>query len=114
MFPVARLRPTVLAVPPLYEPEKVKVWSVAVRLARFCPKAIPEMVLLERRFVPIDVEATTLPEELTERMAFERPVKPRFVVVALVPVAVRNVKFERVVEAPRTIKVPVAVRFPPM
>ena len=77
MFPVARLRPTVLAVPPLYEPEKVKVWSVAVRLARFCPKAIPEMVLLERRFVPIDVEATTLPLASVERMEFVIPVNPR-------------------------------------
>ena len=113
MLPVARLRPTVLAVPPLYEPEKVKVWSVAVRLARFCPKAIPEMVLLESRFVPIDVLATTCPEELTERIALVNPVKARFVVVAFVadklveekfvvvaevPVAERNVKFCKVVE----------------
>ena len=71
------------------------------------------MVLLESRFVPIDVLATTCPEELTERMAFERPVKARFVVVAFVadklveekfvvvaevPVAERNVKFCKVVE----------------
>ena len=39
-----RLRDTVLAVPPLYAPENVRVESPAVREARFCPREMPEMV----------------------------------------------------------------------
>ncbi len=42
------MRPIVLAVPPLYVPEKVRVESVAVRLAKFEPREIPEMVELAR------------------------------------------------------------------
>jgi len=44
LFALARLMPTVRAVEPLYEPEKVRVESVAVRSARFWPSAMPEMV----------------------------------------------------------------------
>ncbi len=44
MFALPRFSPTVLAVPPLYEPENVSVPSVAVRSARFPPSAIPEIV----------------------------------------------------------------------
>lgn len=43
-----RFSPMVLAVPPLYAPEKVRVESVAVRSARFEPRAIPLMVELAR------------------------------------------------------------------
>jgi hypothetical protein len=43
-----RLRPIVLAVAPVYVPEKVRVESVAERLARVPPRAIPDIVELER------------------------------------------------------------------
>ncbi len=46
VFGLAKFNPTVCAVPPLYEPENVSVPFVAVRLARFAPRAIPEMVEL--------------------------------------------------------------------
>ena len=39
-----RARPTVLAVAPVYEPEKVSVPSVAVRAPKVLPRAIPLMV----------------------------------------------------------------------
>jgi hypothetical protein len=39
-----RLRPTVLAVPPLYVPENVRVPSVAEKFARLEPRAIPLIV----------------------------------------------------------------------
>ena len=69
----------------MYEPEKVIGLPTAeVRELRVPPSATPEMVFDERRVVPIEVEATTLPLPLTERMAFARLVKPRFVVVAFV------------------------------
>jgi hypothetical protein len=41
-----RLRPTVLAVPPLYVPEKVRVESVAEKFARLEPRATPLIVEL--------------------------------------------------------------------
>ena len=74
------------------------------------------MVLLERRFVPMVVEATTLPAPLTERIAFERLVKPRFVVVAFVEAAFVANKLVEVAEVvvelftinPRIFVVPVA------
>ena len=62
----------------------VRVLSVAERAARFCPRAMPLMVLEERRFVPIVVVATTSPEEFVPRRAFARFVKPKYVVVAFV------------------------------
>ena len=43
-----RFNPTVLAVPPLYEPENVRVESVAVKSARLFPRATPEIVELVR------------------------------------------------------------------
>jgi hypothetical protein len=43
-----RLRATVCAVPPLYEPENVRVPLAAVRLARLEPSATPLMVELVR------------------------------------------------------------------
>jgi len=44
LLALPRLSPMVLAVPPLYVPEKVRVLSVAERLAKFEPREIPEMV----------------------------------------------------------------------
>ena len=41
---LARLSPTVCAVPPLYEPENESEPLVAVRLARFDPRPMPEIV----------------------------------------------------------------------
>jgi len=70
---------------PVYEPEKVReLPGAAVSAARFWPRTIPLMVLDERRFVPIEVLATTFPEALTERMELVRFEKPKFVVVAFV------------------------------
>jgi len=46
IFALAKFNPMVLAVPPLYEPENVSEELVAVRSARFPPRAIPEMVEL--------------------------------------------------------------------
>ena len=48
VFGFARFRPIVLAVPPLYVPENVRVEFVAVRSARFDPREIPEMVEFAR------------------------------------------------------------------
>ena len=44
VFAFARLSPTVCAVLPLYEPEKVSVPFVAVRALRLEPSAMPEIV----------------------------------------------------------------------
>ena len=44
MLELPRLSPTVLAVAPVYDPENVKVPSVAERAARFDPRETPEMV----------------------------------------------------------------------
>ena len=48
VFAFPRLRPIVLAVPPLYVPENVRVESVAERLARLDPRDTPEIVELVR------------------------------------------------------------------
>ena len=50
------------------------------------------MVFDERRFVPIDVVATTTPEALVERIAEARLVKPKLVVVAAVVVESQEVR----------------------
>ena len=104
MFALPTLSPIVLAVPPLYVPEKVKEESVAERLAKLEPSEIPEMVEFCSWLLPIVEVATTVPTELTESKVFERPVTAnppveRAVVVALVPVALVKVKVERVDEA---------------
>ena len=44
MFALPKLSPIVLAVAPVYVPEKVKVPSVAVKFASVPPKEIPEIV----------------------------------------------------------------------
>ena len=48
MFGFPRFKPIVLAVPPLYVPENESVLSVAERFARLEPRAMPEIVELER------------------------------------------------------------------
>ena len=96
-----KLRLMFWAAAPLYEPEKTReLPTAAVRAARFWPRTIPEMVLLERRFVPIEVLATTLPLPLVERMELVRLVKPRFVVVAFVWIAFVEKRFVVVAEVP--------------
>ena len=59
-----RLSPTVCALEPLYEPEKVSVPLVAERFARFPPSETPEMVELVRPallMVPATVGVTVMP-----------------------------------------------------
>ena len=80
-----KLRLMVWADAPVYEPEKLMgLPAAAERDAKFCPRAMPEMVFDERRLVPIEVLATTFPAPFVERMALARLVKPKLVVVALV------------------------------
>ena len=56
---LVRLSPIVRAVEPLYVPENVRVESVAERLARLEPRAIPEMVEFWSWLLPIVVVETT-------------------------------------------------------
>ena len=65
----------------------------AVRAARFCPRAIPEMVFDERRFVPIVVVATTWPFPFVPRRALDKLVKKRFVWRAFVEKRLVEVAF---------------------
>ncbi len=59
VFGLARFSPTVLAVPPLYEPENVSVLSVAVRSARLDPSEMPEIVEFVRaEFGTLDTVST--------------------------------------------------------
>ena len=86
MFGLARFSPTVLAVPPSYEPEKVKVESVAERLARLEPSAIPEMVeFWSEAFGMLDV--TSAPAERARpvpvRSLNDSPLIIKFVVEAV-------------------------------
>jgi len=92
-----------------------------VSAARFWPRTIPLMVLDERRFVPIDVLATTFPAPLVERIALVRLVKPKFVVVAFVWIAFVEKKFVEValpatrlvvVAPPKIVKPPTVVPLP--
>ena len=83
-----RFRPIVLAVPPLYVPEKVRVVSVAVRSARFPPKAIPEMVELARSVLATvaQVAAPRADRERTNWLVHEVPAYSAKVPLALVRV----------------------------
>ncbi len=76
----------VRAVEPLYVPENVRVASVAVRFARFCPRAIPEMVEFWSWLFPIVDVATIEPLLFTAMSEFVRPRSARFVVVAFTEV----------------------------
>lgn len=74
MFALLRLRPTVRAVEPSYEPENVRVASVAVRAPRVPPRAIPEIVEFWREALGMFEVTRVLPERAR-------------------PVPVRSVKF---------------------
>lgn len=70
----------------MYAPEKVMVESVAERLARLEPRAIPEMVEFWSWLLPMVVVPTTAPLAETESSVLERPVIAKVEVVALVVV----------------------------
>jgi hypothetical protein len=75
-----RLRPMVRAVPPLYVPLNVRVPSVAERLARLEPRAMPEMVELVRPAllrVPVmaGVPSVNVPPEFVTVCEMVRPLK---------------------------------------
>ena len=76
-----RLRPTVLAVPPLYDPEKVKVLSVAVRAAKLLPRDMPLMVELARYELDMEVVADTAPLVPRSRPESDPSDRPLVVVV---------------------------------
>jgi len=110
-FALVRLRPMVLAVPPLYVPENERVESVAERLARLEPRAIPEMVEFCSWLLPIVVVETTWPLALVERRVFTRPERAKPLVTArLVAVALVIKVVARVVEP---VKVEEAVEIKP-
>jgi hypothetical protein len=92
VFALARFSPTVLAVPPLYEPENVSVPSVAERLARLEPSDIPEMVELVRPVlfrVPVTVGAkVSAPVVGLMVIPRVRPLKARVDVENVIAVAV--------------------------
>ncbi len=82
-----KLRPIVLAVPPLYVPENVRVESVAVRSARLLPRAIPEIVEFWSEALGM-LEVTSAPPEILRpvpvRSLKDSPFTMRFVVEAVV------------------------------
>jgi len=81
-------------------PEKVRVESVAERLARFWPRAMPEMVEFWSWLLPMVVVETRPPEPLEARRVLAVSEETaRLVVVAWVVVAFVAVKVVRVEEA---------------
>ena len=92
LLALAKLRPTVRAVPPLYEPEKVRLPSVAVRVFKFEPRAMPEMVELVRPAlfkVPERVGVTVrAPDDGTIFWPTVKPLKERVEVEKATAVAV--------------------------
>ena len=79
-----------IAAVPVYElPTSV---ASLVRAPRVPPRVTPEIVLAERKFVPIEVVATTPPLAFVERSALLRFTKPKVVVVAFVVVELLAVK----------------------
>ena len=99
-----RFKPIVLAVLPLYVPEKVRVPLVAVRSPRFEPREIPEILELVRpvllrvpETVGVNVRA---PADGTIVCPRVRPLKERVEVEKVIAVAVVDAKPEpRVVMA---------------
>jgi hypothetical protein len=79
VFALDRFNPIVLAVPPLYVPEKVRVLFVAVRSARLLPRVIPLMVLEVRPSTP-PLFDSPVPRSDTK----EEPPRLKFVVEAVV------------------------------
>jgi hypothetical protein len=87
VFALARLRPIVRAVPPLYVPEKVRVLSVAERFARLEPRAIPEIVEFWRDALGMFEVTRVFPERarpVPVRSLNDSPFTMRLVVLAVV------------------------------
>lgn len=92
MFGFARFNPTVLAADPLYADENVRVESVAVKSARFPPRATPEIVELVRPAFPsvpetvgVRVNAPAVGTTVVPRV---RPLNDAVVVENVIAVAV--------------------------
>ena len=99
LLALPRLRPMVRAMAPVYVSEKVRVLSVAVRLARVPPRAIPEMVEFWSWLLPMVVVETRPPELFAAtRVLAVREETARVVLVALVEVALSERRVLIVVE----------------
>lgn len=117
VFALARLRPIVLAVLPLYVPENVRVPSVAVRLPRLEPSAIPEIVELANIalvIAPVPIVRAPPDSDRPEpsRLLNDEPFTIRFVVEAVANDEYVVEELTRVVK-PVTFSVDVAVIAPP-